>query len=122
VAPVAQTPFGVALVEVTPTSSGPAAASLVTGIASALVALVVAWFAVAGAQGGWGPKVAGAFAVLATLLCVAAVGLAGAALRRIRTSPAWGAVRGRGVAIAGLVCGIAGFAVSGLVMLVALLQ
>ena len=37
VAPVANTPFAVALVEVRPTSSGPAAASLVAGIASVLV-------------------------------------------------------------------------------------
>jgi hypothetical protein len=120
VAPVADTPFGVALVEVRATSSGPAAASLVAGIASALVSLVVAYFVAVGAADGWGAKVGGAFALLATLLCAAAVGLATAALRQIRRSPAWGAVRGRGVAIAGLVCGVGGLTMSALVMVAAL--
>jgi hypothetical protein len=120
VAQVADTPFAVALVEVRPTSSGPAAASLVAGIASVLVSLVVAWFVVVGAQSGWGAKVAGAFAVLATLLCAAAAWLAAAGLRRIRTGPAWGAVRGRGVALAGLTCGIVGLGISALVIVAAL--
>lgn len=120
VAQVADTPFAVALVEVRGTPNGPAAASLVAGIASVLVSLVVVWFALLWADAGWGPKVAGAFAVLATALFGAAAGLARGGLRRIRTSPAWGPAGGRGVAIAGLTCGIAGLGISALVMAAAL--
>ena len=59
------TPFGLALVPVPPTSSGPAWGSLATGIGSILVSFVVGCFAAVGAEGGWGPAVAGAFALLA---------------------------------------------------------
>src|SRR5262249_32910026 len=54
----------VAIVGVSPTASGPAAGSLVTGVGSILVSLVVGCFGAVGAQSGWGPLVAGAFAVL----------------------------------------------------------
>jgi hypothetical protein len=122
VAPVVGTPFGVALVEVRPTSSGPAVASLVAGIGSILVGFVVILFAATGAEQGWGPAVAGAFAVLAAMVGVAAVGLALAGLRRIRSSRPWGPIRGRGVAISGLVCGAVGLAITALTMLAALLS
>ena len=62
---IAGTPFGVAVVSVAPTVSGPAAASLVAGVGSILVSFVVGCFGVLGARDGWGPMVAGAFAVLA---------------------------------------------------------
>lgn len=120
VAPVAETPFGVALVEVRPTTSGPAIASLVAGIASILVSLVVIIVAAAGAAEGWGPAVAGAFAALATMAGVAAVGLGATGLRRIRASVPWGPSRGRGVAISGVVCGALGLAITALTMLAAI--
>jgi hypothetical protein len=101
------TPFGLALVPVPPTSSGPAAASTVTGIASILVSLVVGCFAALGAQDGRGPTVAGAFAVLAVFAGVAALVLGNVALRQIRRAGA-DAIRGRGLAITGLSCGAAG--------------
>jgi hypothetical protein len=122
VAPVAGTPFGVALVEVRPTASGPAVASLVAGMGSILVATVVILFAAAGAADGWGPAVAGAFAALAAMVGAAAVGLGGAGLRRMRASAPWGPTRGRGVAIAGLGCGAVGLAITVLTMVIALLS
>jgi hypothetical protein len=110
--PVPGTPFGVAIVGVAPTSSGPATASLVTGVASILVALVVGCFAALGAQSGWGPIVAGAFAVLAGLLGVASLVLGRTGVRQIRRVAGWGAVTGRGVAIAGMICGGVGLALT----------
>jgi hypothetical protein len=118
--PVPGTPFGVAIVEVKPTTSGPATASLVVGIGSIMVALLVACFAQLGASAGWGPLVAGAFAVLAALTSFAAIWLCFAGLRRIGRTVGWGAVRGRGLALAGLICGLVGFAITALVMAVAL--
>jgi hypothetical protein len=120
VAPMPGTAYAVALVEVGPTVSGPAVASLVTGVGSVLVSFVVVFFAAIGATSGWGPAVAGAFAILATLLCVAALSLRRAALRRIRSSAAWGATRGRGMAVTGLVCGLIGLGLTVITMLVAL--
>ncbi len=119
VAPVPGTHYGVVLVEVRPTASGPAVASLVAGIASIIVSTVVLMFASAGAADGWGPAVAGAFAALAAMLGAAAVGLATAGLRGIRASAAWGPTRGRGVGIAGLICGVIGLGVTALTMLIA---
>jgi len=122
VAPVPGTPFGVALVEVTPTSSGPATASLVTGIASILVASITGCFAAVGANPGWGAAVAGAFAVLAGLAGAAAIWLASVGLRRTRPVPGglgWGAIKGRRMAVAGLVCGLVGIVVTVLIMVAA---
>jgi hypothetical protein len=113
VAPVPGTTFGVALVEVQSTASGPAVASLVTGVISILLSLVVLLFASTA-----GPAVAGAFAILTLLVGAASVGLAAAGLRRIRRSAAWGPARGRGVAIAGMACGAVGLAGTVLIMLV----
>jgi hypothetical protein len=118
--PVPGTPFGVAIVEVRPTTSGPASASLVVGIVSIMVSLIVACFALIGADAGWGPPVAGAFAVLSALTSFAAIWLCWTGLRRIRRTVGWGAVRGRGLAIAGLTCGLVGFAITALVMAAAL--
>jgi hypothetical protein len=120
IAAVPGTPFGVAVVEIRPTVSGPAVASLVAGIGAILVSTVVILFAALGAADGWGTAVAGAFAVLGTVVGVAAAGLGGAGLRRIRTSAAWGPTKGRGVAVTGLVCGVAGLVITVLTMLVSL--
>ena len=64
--PVPGTDFGLAYINVPPTLSGQAVGSLVAGVASILVSLVVACFGVTGARDGWGPLVGGAFAVLAS--------------------------------------------------------
>jgi hypothetical protein len=100
---VAGTPFGLALVPVASTCSGPAAASAVTGSGSIVGSLVVACFAALGAEAGWGPMVAGAFAVLAAFAGVAALALGWVALGQI--GRAAGSVRGRALAIIGLSCG-----------------
>jgi hypothetical protein len=102
------TPFGVAIVPVPPRSSGQASASLVTGIASVLVSLVVSCFGYLGASSGWGPIVAGAFAVLAGLAGGAAVSLGAIGLRQARR----GGVTGRGLAVAGVTCGTVGLLIT----------
>lgn len=105
---VAGTPYGVAMLGVAPTTSGPAVASLVTGVAAILVSLVVGCFGAIGGSPGWGPIVAGAFAVLATFLGVAAVSLSQVGLRQIRRGSGWSRATGRGLAIAGMICGAVG--------------
>lgn len=120
VAPLEGTGFAIALVEVRPTVSGPAVASLVTGIGSLLVTTAVGLFALLGAAAGWGAPVAGAFAILATLLCLASVLLYRSAVRRIRASVPWGPVVGRGMGVAGMVCGLTGVGLTALIMLAAL--
>jgi hypothetical protein len=107
--------FGVALVEVRATTSGPAVGSLVTGIVSIPLALAVLLF-----DANWGPAVAGAFALLTLLVSGAGLGLALVALRHIRRSVAWGPARGRGVAIAGLACAAVGLVGTVMIMAVAL--
>jgi hypothetical protein len=121
------TGFAVAIVGVAPTTSGPATASLVAGIGSILVSFVVACFGTAGAQGGWGPLVAGAFAVLAGLAGVAALALARAGLVQIRraaptnlpsvAAAASPGVTGRGLAISGLICGFIGLTFTAVALL-----
>lgn len=124
------TSFGLVIYGSPPVTSGPATGSLVAGIASVLVALVVLCFGVAGAAEGWGPWVAGAFVLLAVALGSGAVGLGVAGLRRTRRrsdrpvrpggtgaedaelTGAERAVAGRGLAVAGLACGASGAAVA----------
>jgi hypothetical protein len=117
--PVPGTAFGVAYLGVPPTYAGQAIGSLVAGIGSILVATIVACFGEAGARGGWGPVVAGAFAVLAALIGLGAVGLALFALREIRRSD--GRLTGRGLAIAGIACGATGAVLTVVAMAAALL-
>ena len=105
---VGGTPFGVAIVGVAPTPSGPATASLIAGIASILVSFVVGCFGVYGANAGWGPVVAGAFAVLAGFLGVGALLLGRVGLGQIRRRVGWSVVSGRGLAISGMICGAVG--------------
>ena len=114
--PVPGTPFGVAIVPAPPTSSGPATASLVAGIASILVAFVVSCFGLVGASGGWGPIVAGAFAVLAGCVGIAAVVLGLAGLRQIRSAA--GSVTGRGLAASGVACGSVGLGITVLAVVI----
>jgi hypothetical protein len=105
---VPSSPFGVAIVGVAPTTSGSAVASLVTGVGSILVSFVVICFGALGADGGWGPVVAGAFAVLAGLVGVASLVLGQVGLRQVRRAVDWGASKGRGLAVSGMICGAVG--------------
>ncbi|MEH0973229.1 hypothetical protein V6U77_19090 [Micromonospora sp. CPCC 205546] len=98
--------------DVPPVTSGLAVGSLVAGIVSTLVSLLVICVgAVAGADGAWA---AGAITVLGVLTGAGAVvaGLLG--LRQIRRPAAPPAVRftGRGLAWAGIGCGGAGLVLS----------
>ncbi len=104
------TEFGLVQLRVEPITSGLAIGSLMAGIGSILVSLLVVCFGLAGASEGWGGWVAGAF----TLLCVAAgggaVALGVVSRRQIRRSGQTGQVRftGAGLGMAGIVCGSIG--------------
>jgi len=112
-------PFGLAILPEPSTVSGPAIASLATGIGSLLVMAVVWFFGLIGADGGWGGPVSGAFAVLAVLLGSAASVLGGIALRVIRGTRQ---MKGRVNAIMGIICGGTGvlMAVAGVVIAIVL--
>jgi hypothetical protein len=112
------TPYRLALVGLPRTPSGPAAASLPLGIASILVSLVVICFAAVGARDGWGPAVAGAFALLSGFAGVGAIVLGQVGLRQTRMAP--GRITGRGPAIAGIVCAIVGLAFSAFAIVISL--
>ncbi|MEO3776013.1 hypothetical protein ABGB16_03965 [Micromonospora sp. B11E3] len=106
------TPFGVVHLDVPPVTSGLAVGSLVAGIASVLVSvLVICVGAAAGSQGVWA---AGVFTVLGVLVGAGAVvaGLLG--MRQIRRPAPPPAVRftGRGRAVAGISCGATGLVLS----------
>ena len=120
VRPVPGTPFMVAVVGIAPTTSGRAVASLVAGLGSIIVSLVVGCFGVLGGQDGWGAKVAGAFALLALFAGVASVVLGRMATREIRRVRAAERPRGRGIALAGLICGATGIGLTVLSFLLAL--
>lgn len=109
------TPFGVAYLPVAPAVSGLTVGSLVAGIGALMVGILTICSGVAG-RGGTGLLMAGAFAILALLLCAAAVVSGVLGLRQVRRSA--GERTGRGLAIAGWVCGAVGalFTVSGLVL------
>ncbi|WP_144121749.1 DUF4190 domain-containing protein [Catellatospora sichuanensis] len=114
------TPYGLAVLGAPKTASGVAASALAAGVGSVLVSLAVWCFGVAGAQQGWGGLVAGAFAALSILLGAAGVLLGWLGMRQIRL--AMGNMTGRGVAIAGLVCGAVGLVLAavGLITAIAL--
>ena len=88
---------------VTPTVSGPGVGALAAGVGSILVTMIELCFGLVGASGGWGPAVAGAFAVLAGALAIGAVTLGSVSLRQIRRARATGGMRGRGQALGGIV-------------------
>lgn len=104
------TEFGLVQFKVEPITSGLAIGSLMAGIASILVSLLVLCFGLVGAQAGWGALVAGAFALLSVLGGAGASTLGLLARRQIRGSGRVGQVRftGRGLAISGISCGAAG--------------
>lgn len=108
--PVAGTEYGLVQLRVHPISSGLATGSLIAGIASVLVSVLVLCFGVIAAQESWGGWVAGAFTLLAVLAGGGAVTLGLLARRQIRDSGREGRIRftGRGTALAGVSCGLAG--------------
>jgi hypothetical protein len=107
------TPFAVAYLPVPRATSGPAIGSLVAGIASLLVMLLVGCFGLLGANANVGAQIGGAFAVLATALGAAAVGLGVIGVRQTRSAP----INGRGMAISGIACGGSGVLLSVLIVL-----
>ncbi len=119
VAPVAGTPYGLAVVGLTPTRSGPAAASLPLGLASIFAAFVVLGFGALGARDGWGPAVSGAFVLPSVFAAVAALVLGRVGINQYRRGA--GLVSGRGVAVAGMVCAVIGLVLAGLAFVFALL-
>ena len=119
--PVPGTPFGVVHLDVPPVTSGLAVGSLTAGIASILVSLLVFCFGIAGPNYG-GAWAAGAFTLLGGLAGTGAVVAGLLARRQIRRPAPPPAVRftGRGLAVAGLVCGGVGLLLSLLGLAVAL--
>lgn len=107
VEPVPGSPYGLAILAPPTATSGAAVGSLVAGIASLVVSLLGACLGLAGAPGGWGLWVNGAFAILAGWLAVGAGLLGVVGIRQTRPPAAPGQTRpaGRGVAVAGVVCG-----------------
>jgi hypothetical protein len=108
------TGFAVAYPTVASTPSGPAIGSLVAGIGSILVSIVVACFGMSNRDSGMGPLVAGAFAVLAGLIALGGLGLGIFAARQIRRSGRQ--VTGFGLAISGISCSGVGLALTVLAM------
>ncbi|MET7876999.1 phage holin family protein [Micromonospora profundi] len=106
---VSGTPFGVVHLDVPPVTSGLAIGSLVAGIASILVSLLVLCFGVAFVNDG-GAWASGAFAVVGVLAGVAAIvaGLLGQRQIRRPTEPPAVRFTGRGLAVAGISCGAVG--------------
>jgi hypothetical protein len=120
--PVPGTVFGVVHLEVAPATSGLAISALVAGIAAIVVAFVVLCFGLVGADAGWGAWAAGAFTVLTVAAGTAGVALGVLARRQIRQVGPAASMRfqGKGLASAGLICGIAGLVI-GVVAFVAAL-
>lgn len=115
--PAEGTPYGLAIYAAPAALSGPSVSALVAGIASILVSLVVGCFgmvslslAAEGQAAGGGAATAAAFTALTLFLGVAAIGLGLVGIRQTNPArrPPGTVVNGRGMAIAGLVCGATG--------------
>lgn len=104
------TEFGLVQLRVDPITSGLAIGSLIAGVASILVSLLVLCFGLVGSGEGWGGWVAGAFTLTSVVAGGGAVALGLVSRRQIRRSGQTGQVRftGRGLAMSGIVCGAAG--------------
>jgi len=121
--PVPGTEFGLVQLRVVPITSGLAIGSLIAGIASILVSFLVLCFGLAGASGGWGGWVSGAFTVLSVVAGGGASAVGLVARRQILRSGQTGQVRftGRGMATSGIVCGSVGAGIALLSLALALL-
>ena len=104
------TEFGLVQLRVEPITSGLAIGSLIAGIGSILVSLLVLCFGAAGSSGGWGGWVSGAFTLLSVAAGGGAVALGLVSRRQVRRSGRTGQVRftGAGLGMAGIICGAAG--------------
>jgi hypothetical protein len=122
VEPLPGTEFGLVQLRVMPVTSGLAIGSLIAGIGSILVSILVLCFGVWGADGGWGGWVSGAFTVLSVVVGAGAVAVGLVSRRQIRRSGHTGHVRftGAGMAISGLICGCAGAGIALLALALAL--
>lgn len=116
------TEYGLVQLQVAPVASGLAIGSLIAGIASALVSVLVLCFGVAGSAESWGGWVAGAFTLPSVLIGGGALGLGLAARRQIRRSGQEGRLRftGGGTAVAGICCGATGVGIALLSLVLAL--
>jgi hypothetical protein len=112
------TPFGLAIPAGTPITSGLATGALVAGVGSIVVSLAVGCFGLVGARDGWGPWASGAFAILSGLLGIAGIAVGIVARRQTRRAAA---LRGKGMALTGIICGATGLALTVAAVLVALL-
>ena len=117
------TDFGLVQLQVQPSTSGLAVGSMIAGIASILVSVLVLCFGAIGSGEGWGGWVAGAFALLSVLIGGGALALGLVAKRQIRRSGFDGRLRfvGRGQATAGISCGAAGAGIALLSLALSLL-
>lgn len=108
------TEYGLVQLQVAPVTSGLAIGSLIAGIASVLVSVLVLCFGVAGSADSWGGWVAGAFTLLAVLIGGGALTLGLVARRQIKRSGQEGRLRftGRGTAVAGISCAAAGMGIA----------
>ena len=108
------TEYGLVQLEVPAVTSGRAIGSMIAGIASIGVSVLVLCFGVAGSAESWGGWVAGAFTVPSVLVGGGAVALGLVARRQIRLSGQDGRLRftGRGAAVAGISCGAAGVGIA----------
>jgi hypothetical protein len=122
VQPVPGTEFALVQLQVPPISSGLATGSLIAGIGSILVSLLVFCFGLAGASDGWGALVGGAFTLTAVLAGGGSIALGLIATRQIRNSAEPGRIRfvGRGRAVAGISCGCAGAGIALLALVLTL--
>lgn len=119
--PVPGTEFGLVHLEIAALPSGAATGSLIAGIGSVLVSLLVLCFGLAGAEDSWGGWVAGAFTLLAVLFGLGAVGAGLAARRQIaRSGPGRVRFSGRNLAVVGISCGAFGAGIALLALVLAL--
>jgi hypothetical protein len=104
------TDFGLVQLRVEPITSGLAIGSLIAGIGSIVVSLLVLCFGLAGASEGWGGWVSGAFTLLSVAVGGGAVAIGAVSRRQVRRSGQTGQVRftGAGLGMAGIVCGSVG--------------
>ncbi|WP_205650142.1 hypothetical protein [Actinoplanes solisilvae] len=104
------TDFGLVQFRVEPITSGLAIGSMIAGIGSILVSLLVICFGLVGSAEGWGGWVAGAFTLLSVAAGGGAVAIGVVSRRQIRRSGQTGQVRftGAGLGMAGIICGAIG--------------
>lgn len=110
VEPLPGTSYAVGYIDVPATTAGMAVGSVLVGVAGLLVWALTTCLGLLGARAGWGAWVSGAFAVLAAALGGGGLGLGLAALRQVRRVV--DRRTGRGLALTGIVCGLATLALT----------